>query len=143
MAERIQFEVVTPVKLMLSEEADMVVAPGGDGDFGVLPGHAPMLTTLRSGTIDVYQGDKVRNKIFVEGGFAEVTGERCTVLAQVAMPLREIGREDAERRLANARDQLEAADTFDKRKAAGRELEAAEAMLAAVVAYQDKIRAGH
>lgn len=143
MAERIQFEVVTPVKLMLSEEADMVVAPGGDGDFGVLPGHAPMLTTLRSGTIDVYQGDKVRTKIFVEGGFAEVTGERCTVLAQVAMPLREIGREDAEKRLANARDQLEAADNFDKRKAAGREFEAAEAMLAAVVAYQDKIRSGH
>jgi F-type H+-transporting ATPase subunit epsilon len=143
MAEKIQFEVVTPVKLMLSEEADMIVAPGGDGDFGVLAGHSPMLTTLRSGTIDVYQGDKVRNKIFVEGGFAEVTGERCTVLAQVAMPLREIGREDAEKRLANARDGLEAADNFDKRKAAGRELEAAEAMLAAVVAYQDKLRAGH
>ncbi|MEO5336153.1 MAG: ATP synthase F1 subunit epsilon [Magnetospirillum sp. WYHS-4] len=143
MAEKIQFEIVTPAKLMLSEEADMVVAPGGDGDFGVLPGHAPMLSTLRAGTIDVYTGDKVRNKIFVEGGFAEVTGERCTILAQVAIPLREIGREDAERRLSKARDGLESADNFEKRKAAGRELESAEAMLAAVAAYQDKLRAGH
>lgn len=143
MADKIKFEVVTPTRLMLSEEADMVVAPGGDGDFGVLPGHAPLLTTLRAGTIDVYAGDKVRNKIFVEGGFAEATGERCTILAQHAVYLREVSREDAESRLDRARDGLEAADTFDKRKAAGRELESAEAMLTAVRAYQEKARAGH
>ncbi len=134
---KVELEVVTPVKMMFRGDADMVVVPGGSGDFGVLPGHAPLQSTLRPGTVDIYKGDKVENQIFVEGGFAEVTEERCTLLAQEAQLVREVHQHDAEDRVDRARNTLEAADSFEHRKAAGRELEAAEAMLAAVKKFQE------
>lgn len=103
MAEqKIELEIVTPAKLLFSDEADMVVVPGGEGDFGMLPGHAPMLSTVRPGTIDVYDGDKVSAQVFVEGGFAEVTDQRCTVLVEKAMLVTDIDKAAAEQRLKDA-----------------------------------------
>ena len=64
----------------------MVVVPGTEGNFGVLPGHAPLISTIRPGTIDIYEGNAIAERIFVAGGIAEVTPERCTVLADEAMP---------------------------------------------------------
>ena len=128
---KIELEIVTPGKLLLSESADMIVVPGGEGDFGVLPGHAPMLSTVRAGTIDVYDGDKVSAQIFVEGGFAEVTDERCTVLAEEAMMVADIDKAAADVRLKDARD----AQSADKKHVDGQdtvEVVAAEAMVAAV-----------
>src|SRR5229473_5213872 len=84
MADRVQFELVTPECLILSSEVEMVVVPGSEGNFGVLPGHAPLISTLRPGTIDIYEGRAVTERIFVVGGIAEVTPERCTVLADEA-----------------------------------------------------------
>ena len=84
MADRIQFELVTPERLILSSEVEMVVVPGSEGNFGVLPGHAPLISTIRPGTIDIYEGRTVAERIFVVGGIAEVTPERCTVLADEA-----------------------------------------------------------
>src|SRR6266481_199363 len=86
MAERVQFELVTPELLVLSEMVEMVVVPGTEGNFGVLPGHAPLISTIRPGTIDVYEGRAITERIFVVGGIAEVTPERCTVLADEAIP---------------------------------------------------------
>jgi F-type H+-transporting ATPase subunit epsilon len=86
MAERVQFELVTPERLLLSEAVDMVVVPGTEGNFGVLSGHALMMSTIRPGMIEVYEGRRVTRRIFVAGGFAEVTPERCTVLADQAVP---------------------------------------------------------
>jgi F-type H+-transporting ATPase subunit epsilon len=87
MAEKLQFELVSPEKLLLSEAVAMVVVPGGDGNFGVLPGHALFISTVRPGVIDVYadEQNQVSERIFVSGGFAEVTPERCTVLADEAV----------------------------------------------------------
>src|SRR5713226_2852565 len=86
MAERVQFELVTPERLLLSEMVEMVVIPGTEGNFGVLPGHAPLISTIRPGTIDIYEGrTTIIERIFVVGGIAEVTPERCTVLADEAM----------------------------------------------------------
>ncbi len=129
--EKIDLEIVTPGKLLHSATADMVVVPGGEGDFGVLPGHAPMLSTVRAGTIDVYDGDKVSAQIFVEGGFAEVTDERCTVLAEEAMMVADIDKAAADARLKTARD----AQAADKEHIDGLdtdEVVAAEAMVSAV-----------
>jgi F-type H+-transporting ATPase subunit epsilon len=86
MPDRVQFELVTPERLLVSGEADMVVIPGSEGNFGVLPGHAPLISTIRPGTIDVYEGREIVQRIFVVSGIAEVTPERCTVLADEAMP---------------------------------------------------------
>ena len=94
MADKVKFELVSPEKLLLSEDVAMVVVPGGEGNFGVLPGHALLISTVRPGVIDVYGQDQraVTQRLFVSGGFAEVTPERCTVLADEAVKLAEIDR---------------------------------------------------
>jgi F-type H+-transporting ATPase subunit epsilon len=92
MADRMVFELVSPEKLISSREADMVVAPGSEGLFGVLVGHAPFITTLKPGVIDVYEGGKVVDRIFVAGGFADVTPEKLVILAETATPITELNR---------------------------------------------------
>jgi F-type H+-transporting ATPase subunit epsilon len=92
MAERVQFELVTPERLLLSEMVEMVVIPGTEGNFGVLPGHAPLISSIRPGTIDVYEGQKVTRRIFIASGIAEVTPQRCAVLADEALPPDELDR---------------------------------------------------
>ena len=132
MTEKVPFELVTPERVVFAEEADMVVVPGGDGDFGVLPGHAPLLSTVRPGTVEVYEGDRVTTRIFVSGGFAEVADGRCTVLADEAVPASEIDRADADERLKRAQEaHREAAPEGPDGHRADAELRAAEAMVAA------------
>jgi F-type H+-transporting ATPase subunit epsilon len=84
MPDRVEFELVTPERLLLSEMVEMVVVPGTEGNFGVLPGHAPLISTIRPGMIEIYQGQTVTRRIFIVSGVAEVTAERCTVLADEA-----------------------------------------------------------
>jgi F-type H+-transporting ATPase subunit epsilon len=144
MAETFQFEIVTPAKPTLDEAVELVILPGGAGDFGVLPGHAALLSTLRPGTIEIRDKSlKVLKQFFVEGGFAEVTPERCTVLAEEAMPVAEIERDDAEARLKRAHDALMLANTLNVRTEAERDVRAAEAMLAAVESYEKGPLRGH
>ena len=104
-------EIVSPEKLLLSRPVDMVVIPASEGDMGVLEGHTPMIVMLRGGVIDLYEGDRITDRLFVDGGFAEVTPERCTVLADHVIPLAEINKAEGERRLAEAEAAYEAADT--------------------------------
>ena len=106
MAGRIGFELVSPEKLLLSEDVEMVVVPGGEGNFGVLPGHALFISTVRPGVIDVYEGNKISERIFVSGGFAEVTPERCTVLADEATPISSLDRGQIEESLKTAEAEI-------------------------------------
>src|SRR6201982_1786631 len=106
MAERGQFELVTPERLLLSEMVEMVVVPGTDGNFGVLPGHAPLISSIRPGTIDVYEGQTVTRRIFVVSGIAEVTPERCTVLADEALSPDELDRAAIEAELQTLQGNL-------------------------------------
>lgn len=93
MADKVTFELVSPERLLLSVQAEMVVVPGEEGDFAVLAGHQPLISTLRPGSIDVYtEGDKISSRIFVAGGFAEVSLDRLTVLAEEARRFEEIDR---------------------------------------------------
>ena len=114
----------------MSEDVEMVVVPGMDGDIGVLPGHSLLITTVRPGVIDVHEGGKVKDSIFVAGGFCEVSPERCTVLAEEAMPLDKIDKSDADKRLSEAQETLSSADDDDKEEAET-EVKVAEAMVAA------------
>jgi F-type H+-transporting ATPase subunit epsilon len=106
MPEQVSFELVTPERMVLSEPVDMVVVPGVEGDFGVLPGHSLLISTIRPGTIAVYQGQSVTRRIFVVGGFAEVTPERCTVLADAAIPAEDLDRTAIEAELQVVRGNL-------------------------------------
>lgn len=132
MAEgTVEFELVSPEKLLLSEPVEMVVVPGAEGDFGVLAGHTPMISTVRTGVIRTYEGGNVQKSIFVAGGFAEVTGERCTVLAEEAVALDDADRAAVQARVEEARDNLGRADEDGKAALEG-ELATAEALLAAI-----------
>jgi F-type H+-transporting ATPase subunit epsilon len=130
MAEKVEFDLVSPEKLLLSEAVEMVVVPGTEGDFGVLPRHAPMIATVRPGVIDVHENGAVSDRIFVAGGFAEVTGERVTVLAEEAMPVGDITKEMAETRLKHAKEAFEEADGDQARAQAEGRIAIAEEMLA-------------
>ena len=99
MADRVQLELVTPERLLLSEMVEMVVVPGTEGNFGVLPGHAPLISSVRPGTIDIYESQTVVRRIFVVSGTAEVTPERCTILADEAMAPDELDRSAIEAEL--------------------------------------------
>jgi F-type H+-transporting ATPase subunit epsilon len=94
MPEQLLFELVSPEKLLVSKPVAMVTVPGGEGDYGVLVGHAPLITTVRPGVIDIYEANDntVSERIFVAGGFAETTAERCTVLAEEAVPVADLNR---------------------------------------------------
>ena len=119
MAEegKVEFELVSPERLLVSEPVDMVVVPGAEGDFGVLPRHAPLISTVRPGVIRIYEGNQVTSEIFVAGGFAEVTGSRCTVLAEMAMPVAELDRAQAEAELRDLRDDEKDAKSDEERAA--------------------------
>jgi len=100
MADTVQFELVSPERILRSEAVEMVVVPGSEGNFGVLPGHSPLISSVRPGTIEVYSGTTVTERIFVSGGFAEVTAERCTVLADDAVDVTALDRTAVEANLA-------------------------------------------
>ncbi len=106
MAEpRVLFELATPNRLVVSEEVDEVVAPGVEGYFGVLPGHTPFLTSLRSGEV-AYRVGRAEQCLAVSGGFAEVRGDRVIILADNAERPEEIDRERAERACQRAERRL-------------------------------------
>ena len=92
MGDKVEFELVSPTRFLISESVDMVVVPGTEGNFGVLPGHAPFISAVRADVIEVYEGRAVRERIFVAGGFVEATPARCTVLAEEAVPVAELDR---------------------------------------------------
>lgn len=132
MADRLQFELVSPERLLISREVGMVVVPGAEGDFGVLPDHAPLISSVRPGVIDVYDdGVAISDRIFVSGGFAEVTGERCTVLAEQAVPVKDIDRAATQAQLEGLQRDLAHAGDDGAREHLAAEIEAAEAKLAA------------
>jgi F-type H+-transporting ATPase subunit epsilon len=111
MTDKISFDLVSPERLLLSEQAEMVTVPGSDGYFGVLAGHMPLISTLRPGMIDVKGGDKGDAKYFILGGFAEVTNTKVTVLAEEAVPMTEMDLVALDQRIHDAEENLIAAST--------------------------------
>ena len=115
MAENaVAFELVSPEQLLLSDDVEMVVIPGAEGDFGVLFGHSPVLSNVRPGVIHIFAGGSVQRRIFVAGGFAEVTSERCTVLADEALPVDDIDTMAVETDLQNLAEDLTEADEAER-----------------------------
>jgi F-type H+-transporting ATPase subunit epsilon len=90
MAEKIKLEVVTPEKYVVDEEVEIVVAPGVIGEFGVLIGHTPFLTILKTGTVRYTDANGKERFVFVSGGFAEALPDKVTVLAESAERRRDI-----------------------------------------------------
>lgn len=117
MADKLHFELVSPAKLLKSAEVDMVVVPGTEGDFGVLPLHAPVVSTLRTGIIEVHDGGDTE-RLLVVGGFAEVNAEGLTILAEIAKPLSEVDKAAYEAELKDlSEDVQDAKDDETKARA--------------------------
>ena len=112
MAEPFQFELVAPERLLMSSEVDQVVVPGADGYFTVLKGHAPMMSTLRPGVIDVTPlgGGGTDERIFVLGGFADIDADGLTILAEQAIPLAEVSAEVLAEQVSHAEQELKNAE---------------------------------
>jgi F-type H+-transporting ATPase subunit epsilon len=115
MADKIHFDLVSPEQMLLSEDVMMVTLPGTEGYFGVLAGHAPVISTLRPGVIEVKDGESGDMRIFVRGGFAEVDPTKVVVLAEEAVPLADLDVEALESRIRDTEEDLTAAKTDSER----------------------------
>ena len=118
MAELLNFELVSPEKLLMSAEVETVVIPGSEGDFGVFVNHAPVLSTMRPGIIDITEADGKKQRIFVRGGFAEVNPKGLTVLAEQAINMDDLDATAIAQEVTNAEEDVADAKTDDKRQKA-------------------------
>lgn len=106
MADTFTFELVSPEKLLISEAAESVLVPGSEGDFQVLPNHAPVMSTLRPGLLDVVLPGGKERRIFVRGGFAEVGPENLTVLAETAIDSADLNKAALAQEIKNAEEDV-------------------------------------
>ena len=137
MTTTLQLELVTPEALMMSEAVGMAVIPGVEGDMGIMADHAPTVSTLRPGLVTVHDdaNGTATRRIFVGGGVAEVTGQRCIILAEEAAELTEIDRAKADARLREALAAVEAASSEGELAQAEAGLSIAQAQVAALTQH--------
>jgi F-type H+-transporting ATPase subunit epsilon len=134
MADNLHFELVSPERLLRSGDVHMVVVPGTEGDFGVLAGHAPFMSTIRPGAIEVYESaSSPATRIFIDGGFAEVNDSGLTILAENAVPVADIKADEVSKKLSDAREDVRLAKTDVERVVAEKQVARYEAMQAAAV----------
>jgi F-type H+-transporting ATPase subunit epsilon len=129
-------EIIGPEKLLLARDVDMVVIPGTEGDLGILPGHSRMITSLRGGLVDIYENNRIIDRFFVSGGFAEITETQCAVLADSITRQAELDPAKAEAALAEARTAFNAVDMADRDayRVASDRLISAQAMVDSIAA---------
>lgn len=134
MASELHFELVSPETLLYNKHVALVTIPGEDGDFGVLQGHVPLIASIRPGVLEVFDHENgpVTDRIFVAGGFAEVTNERCTILAEEALMVSELDRTQLMETASNLNDDIALAKTDHERAALEARLGIVKAKLAAI-----------
>ena len=132
MTEKVPFDLVSPEKLLLSAEADMVTVPGTEGYFGVVAGHAPVISTLKPGVIEVTGGSDGEARYFVPAGFAEVTPEKLTILAEEAIPMDSVNAELLDKRISDAKEDILQAKTEEARARAVIALDSLEQLRASL-----------
>ena len=128
MADTFKFELITPERMVLSADASQVLVPGFEGEFTVLPGHAPVISALRPGVVDAALADTRKVRVFVKGGLAEVDADRVTVLAERAIPVEAMDAETVAAKLQTAEAELAAAADDAARLAASTAVERLKAM---------------
>jgi F-type H+-transporting ATPase subunit epsilon len=128
MAGTFKFELVTPERMVLSQDATQVVVPGVEGEFTVLAGHAPVISALRPGVVDATLGDARTIRVFVKGGFAEVDADRLVVLAERALDVEAMDSAGVAAELQTAEAELAAATTDASRLAAASAIDQLKAL---------------
>lgn len=130
--DTINFDLVTPEAMFFSGAVHQIDIPGALGEFGVLVGHMPLISTMKMGVVKIYAGKDLSRRIFVAGGVAEVNPASCTILAERAFDLDLVVRADIEKSLAKARDALDKAVEEAAKADAAREVEVTQALIAAL-----------
>lgn len=123
MAETLKFELVSPERLLVSKEVVQVVVPGADGEFAVMAGHAPVLSTLRPGVLAIDDGSGESERMFVRGGYAEVNADGLTVLAEMSIPLAELSADKLAQEVTFAEEDLADANDDETRALAQERLD--------------------
>jgi F-type H+-transporting ATPase subunit epsilon len=118
MAEAFNFELVSPERLLFSEQVVQVIVPGVEGEFTVLAKHAPVMTTLRAGVVDATLASGGSKRIFVRGGFADVTPDGFTLLAEEAMPIEDLNADALAAQIKDAEEDVADASSAAKKEAA-------------------------
>ncbi len=129
MTDKIAFDLVSPERLLLSTEAEMVTIPGTEGDMGVMAGHMPLISTLRPGVVSVSDSDQ---RFYVLGGFAEVNSAKLTVLAEEAVPVAELDAAALAQRIKNAEEDVGLAKSDGERAKAQQALDYLKGLRAAL-----------
>jgi F-type H+-transporting ATPase subunit epsilon len=129
----LHFELVSPERLLFSGDVLGVDIPGTDGDMGILPGHAPVLSTLRPGVITMTKDDGTKERIFVRGGFAEVNPQGLTVLAEVAMPVADLNGAILAQQVRNVQQDVADAQDDETRRRAQENLDHLQALQSAAI----------
>jgi F-type H+-transporting ATPase subunit epsilon len=122
MAEAFKFELVSPAKLVISEEVAQVVVPGSEGYFTVLKGHSPFMSTVRPGLLEVTTPDGVMTKIFVAGGFADASPSGLTVLAEQAIPVSDLKPETLAKEVSDVEAAIASAKSDEAKRLATEKL---------------------
>lgn len=115
MAEPYKFELVSPERLLVSEDVESVVIPGTEGEMTVMADHAPVMSTIKPGVVVVKPVSGAEQKYVVFGGFADILPQTCTLLAESAIAVADIDKDDLARRIQAAREDLEDAKDDDAR----------------------------
>ena len=134
----LRFSLVSPENIIIDQDVTMVVVPGLDGDIGVLPNHAPLLTLLRPGVVSVYEGAKVLVTLFVNGGFCEITPEKCVTLVTSCTPIDALNKEALEIEIKSLIEGREDGRTAEEQKKTNKNLEIARAKLMEIMAHQPR-----
>jgi F-type H+-transporting ATPase subunit epsilon len=132
MAEAFNFELVSPERLLFSEQVVQVIVPGVEGEFTVLAKHAPVMTTLRAGVVDATLASGGSRRIFVRGGFADVTPDGFTLLAEEAMPIEDLHADALAAQIKDAEEDVADASSEAKKEAAQAKLNQLKELKAAL-----------
>ena len=132
----LHFNLVSPEKVLLDREVSQVVIPGLEGDIGVLPGHAPLLSLLRPGVISVYEDDQILVRMFISGGFSEIIPERCTALVTEATPIEALDKSALEIEIKNLLEDKSDSKTKEEEEEVAQSLDIARAKLMEILTNQ-------
>jgi F-type H+-transporting ATPase subunit epsilon len=128
----LHFELVSPARLLFSGEVASVTIPGTEGEMGIYPGHAPVLTTLKPGVVTVYKDGGSTDRIFVQGGMVEVNPQGLTLLAEVAIPMAELDAATLAKQIKNAEEDLADAKPGEAQRKAAETVEHLKALQSAI-----------
>ena len=123
MGNKTNFELITPSQTLINQEVEMVVIPGSEGHFGVLPLHAHTLSTLNKGIVKLYENGNSINEIIVDGGIADVNPSGCTLLVEKADSLKNINKSEIEKRYSDYKNKENSFNSPIEEKANSEEIE--------------------